>query len=113
MRCSIWPIYLVVLLPTGISAHHQKVIAVLDAAMAGARGQHQDITHPHAHRLARFAAKHHLGPPAGNAQCLMGVGVEVVVVEYAVTPQRRPAVSAEQRLECSGIVCRRFKRYAI
>jgi hypothetical protein len=55
-----------------VGAHHQKISACLNAAMARTSGQYRYIAGFHLNLVAIFTAQHQPGIPGGKAQHFVG-----------------------------------------
>ena len=89
-----------------VGADDEEVCGGLDAAVASAGGEYEDIACVHGDRFAAFSAEDEVGVAGGETQNFVRGGVVVVKVVYAVAPLRRPAVGGEESFHCVGeIVC--------
>src|SRR6266481_3626364 len=85
-----------------VGADDEEVGGGLDAAVAGARRESDDIAGVDGDRLAAFSAEDEVGVAGGEAQDFVRGGVVVVEVVDAVAPLRGPAVGGEEALHGVG-----------
>ncbi len=78
-----------------IGADHQEPVAFADIAMAGASRNNDHIASPHGHGAAARTAERNPRLAGGDAEHFVRITVEMVIVEYPVTPGVRPAIAGK------------------
>src|SRR5437879_10386199 len=82
----------------GVGADDQEVGGGLDAAVASAGGEYEDIAGVDGDGFAPFSAEDEVGVAGGESQDFVRGGVVVVKVIDSVAPLWRPAVGSEEAL---------------